>query len=301
MKILFLSFIFLFSVSVAESFGFEPAQDLRAKVEGADLIIIGTPIKIEEVEKLEYEPKDFKIKTAVWKCSKQGEGDLLKESFGGEESGEKAKRIPKWDCCGVKYKMEIEDDGKKSVTNSTGTTTCLTFDSPTGYLTGKTPKMYEIYLNGKKISEEEYMNYEVTKLKKQGRHRFIRKLITVKVMRVIKGEAGEEIIIDCKRGRGKIDSAILEENYSPAMDNSYLFNEKNKNDRVLFLRGIENGHYSLVIPSAKPNSTDIIIEDGRVSAVDDILKEPAKTNKNEAITISLDEYAGLIKKAMQKY
>lgn len=311
--ILFSSFIFIFVINTylfaAEPTTepiLEPSDELVNKVRNSDLIIIGKPIKIEELERIEYQLSDFKLKTPVWKCRKVGgvpeEGEISESDL----SSVAKDKTAKWICCGEKMVLEIQDDGRDSTVNSKSTSNCLTFTSATGYLTGKTGRYYEFYLNGKKISEKEYMEHELRKMR--SRPKSLKKEITVKIDRLIKGkETKAEIVIDYQRGHG--------EGQRSQPDNMYAFWEKNTGARVLFLRR-KNGHYSLVAASAKQNATDIIIDEGRVTVKDEVkrmmMKEETDPNSSEKILvpveikteqpeiISLDEYLKIINLAIQK-
>jgi hypothetical protein len=307
MKIKLPLFCLLFLASYSFVFAIEPSAELRAKVNYADLIVIAKPVKINEVERIDFQRSDFKVKTPVWQCEKSVVPSLPLPLDNDSSRQAKTDGIVQWECCGEKKKIEIEDDGENVNMTTTNSKSCATFDSPTGYLTGDFGRYYDISLNGKKLSEDEYMNYELKQRQKSGRPKFLKKEITLKVTRMIKGEGGfADIIIDTEKGE-KGENEI-------GSDYDYGFREDDSNKRILFLCKLQNGHYSLANYLAARNSTDMAIKDGFVnSSLDEgasDVRVTVSTNFSQdspksipAILpekMSLDDYVAMINTIMQE-
>lgn len=262
MKIKLPLFCLLFLASNNLAFALEPSAELIAKVDEADLIIIGKPVEIKEVERIDYQLSDFKVKTPVWKCEKSVIPRVPVKLNTSINTQAETEGVAQWECCGEKKRIEIQDDGENSTMTTSSSETCATFNSPTGYLTGGFGRYYDIFLNGKKLSEEEYMNYELKQKQRAGRPKFVKKEITIQVERIIKGEeVPPKIIIDSEIGGM--------DRYEETSNYKYPFREKYPNERILFLRKIKNGHYSLVVYSAAQNATDMVINDGYITIEED--------------------------------
>lgn len=312
MKIKLPLFCLLFLVNNNLAFGLEPSVELIAKVNEADLIIVGKPVEIKEVERIDYQLSDFKLKTLVWECEKREIPEILRGLKRKIDPHAKTDQVAEWICCSEKMKKEIQDDGEGSSMTTTSSKECIPFNSPTGYLTGRVGKYYDIFLNGREISEEEYMNYELKKAQEAGRPKFSKKEITILVERIIKSkEVLPKIIIDSESG--------TREKYEGAGYYKYPFRENDPHERVLFLRRIENGHYSLVVYSAGRNAADMAIKDGYITMEEGekqtstVLSEnmvqgsspelPAAKEEIETgqpAKISVDDYVAMINAVMQK-
>jgi len=292
----------------ASALGMEPTDAFRNKIRGADVIVIAKPLEIVQVERIEYEPSDFKFKSAVYDCKVRESGlEEFIPPHQGQSAGAKMKRKSEWVCCAVQDKIAIVEDGANVTENTTSVSDCKTVASPSSYLTGRFPKVYEVTLNGKKINEEQYMKFHSERLKKQGRAKYEKKKVTVEVERAIKGDPGQKkISFEYEQGvRGDDERRI---------NTAHYFRERKNAERVLFLRRADNGLYTMVIPQAESSPSDVPIEEGMVFVDADMQEEGGSTAFQEGFNsprasrrrglretkkLGVDDYIAAIQKVME--
>ncbi len=235
----------------------ELSAGLSAIAACADLIVIARAVRVEDLEKIDYAPEDFKFKSAVYDCKAMSD-DRMPEKFAPADASRgrpvQPKTVRAWMCCAERESIAVVEDGANVTENRTTVSDCTTVPSPSSYLSGKFPKVYSVILNGKKITEERYMQFKAEQMKRQGRYKFRRMRVTVEREEVLKGDpAIKEIVFEARAGMREREDAARG-----------AFSDRHKGEHLIFLTRDPAGSFHIAECEGVSCPGDLPVRDGMV-------------------------------------